>query len=224
MIKNTQFGPISGILRCALLLGAVAIGSATSAQPVTFWRMPAGAIQPQAVTDIRGGVYLIYFKAESPDGAGNLYYTYLAPGQPNAAAPIRVNSEPNTAGSVGTVRTAQISEGQDNRVHVVWNGLGPKSPSGYPIAYEAYTRLNDSGSAFEPQRNLTTWAKGLDGGGSVASDKEGDVYVTWHTRSPEPKMKQAVWCLSQSRTIMVRRLPGRSRQTPMQLERAAAAE
>jgi hypothetical protein len=40
--------------------------------------------------------------------------------------------------------------------------------------------LNDAGTAFEPQRDLITWAKGLDGGGSVAADKEGDVYVTWH--------------------------------------------
>jgi hypothetical protein len=43
-----------------------------------------------------------------------------------------------------------------------------------------YTRLNDSGTAFEPERNLITSAPGLDGGSSVAVDLHGHVYVVWH--------------------------------------------
>ena len=43
-----------------------------------------------------------------------------------------------------------------------------------------YTRLNDKGDAFEPQRNLIQNRPGLDGGGSVAADQEGNVYVAWH--------------------------------------------
>ena len=33
-----------------------------------------------------------------------------------------------------------------------------------------YTRLNDTGDAFEPQRNVIQKRVGLDGGGSVAAD------------------------------------------------------
>jgi hypothetical protein len=43
-----------------------------------------------------------------------------------------------------------------------------------------YSRLNDSGSAFEPQRNLMHHSFGLDGGGSIAADRVGNVYVAWH--------------------------------------------
>src|SRR6266566_1244039 len=47
-----------------------------------------------------------------------------------------------------------------------------------------YTRLNDAGTAFEPERNVITYAYGLDGGSSVAADPEGNVYVAWHAPKP----------------------------------------
>ena len=43
-----------------------------------------------------------------------------------------------------------------------------------------YARMKTDGSGFEPQRNVITHAYGLDGGGSVAADGEGNVYVVWH--------------------------------------------
>jgi hypothetical protein len=43
-----------------------------------------------------------------------------------------------------------------------------------------YTRLNNTATAFEPQRNLMHHSFGLDGGGSVAADHLGNVYVVWH--------------------------------------------
>jgi hypothetical protein len=47
-----------------------------------------------------------------------------------------------------------------------------------------YTRLNDKGTAFEPERDVITVARGLDGGGSVAADNQGNVYVFWHAPKP----------------------------------------
>jgi hypothetical protein len=43
-----------------------------------------------------------------------------------------------------------------------------------------YSRLNDAGNAFEPQRNVMHHSFGLDGGGSIAADGAGNVYVAWH--------------------------------------------
>jgi len=43
-----------------------------------------------------------------------------------------------------------------------------------------YARMNDAKTAFEAQRNLMRVSHALDGGGSVAADKEGAVYVAWH--------------------------------------------
>jgi hypothetical protein len=46
-----------------------------------------------------------------------------------------------------------------------------------------YTRSDASASTFEPQRNLMTRTFDLDGGGSVAADALGDVFVAWHGRA-----------------------------------------
>jgi hypothetical protein len=43
-----------------------------------------------------------------------------------------------------------------------------------------YSRLNDAGTAFEPQRNLMRVSTVLDGGGTVADDEAGNVFVAWH--------------------------------------------
>src|SRR5262249_8251579 len=43
-----------------------------------------------------------------------------------------------------------------------------------------YARMNGAKTAFEAQRNLMRVSHGLDGGGTVAADKEGDVYGAWH--------------------------------------------
>lgn len=153
---------------------------ATEKRETILWKLPAGAIQPQAAVDSKGVVHLIYFRNGASEGTGNLYYSRLSGKEIHASSPLKINSVPDTAGSVGTVRTAQIAIGKGDRVHVVWNGLGRKGSNGYPTAYQAYARMNDGGTAFEPQRNLTTWAFGLDGGGTVAADGEGNVYVAWH--------------------------------------------
>lgn len=134
-----------------VVAGLVVISSERRARAksarVTFWHLPDGAIQPQAVTDSAGTVHIIYFQGNAK--AGNLFYLRVAPGQNSPSAPLRVNSELNSANAIGTVRTAQIAVGKACRVHIVWNGLGPKDENGYPTAYQAYTRLSDAGTAFE---------------------------------------------------------------------------
>ena len=59
----------------------------------------------------------------------------------------------------------------------------PEQP-GWMRAPMLYTRLNDEGTAFEPERDVITSARGLDGGGSVAADNQGNVYVFWHAPKP----------------------------------------
>jgi hypothetical protein len=87
-------------------------------------------------------------------------------------------------------------------VHVVWNGSStadPKPPvrdgqkPGMPLLYAHTTR---SGSAFEPQRNLMTSTRHLDGGSSVAADSAGNVFVAWHGNAldgPEGEQARRVW-------------------------------
>jgi len=128
---------------------------------------------------------MLYFLGD-PRG-GDLYYVQAKAAGEAFSKPIRVNSQPGSAIAIGTIRGGQIAVGRNGRVHVAWNGSnsalpqGPVNPeSGKPGNPMLYTRLNDKGTAFEPQRNLMLRTFGLDGGGTLAADTDGNVYAAWH--------------------------------------------
>jgi hypothetical protein len=164
----------------ALVLSLLAIVSqASGGARVTRMRAPDGGVQPQAVVDARGVMHMVYLKGEP--GASDLFYVRSAPGTERWTTPLRVNSVPGSAIAAGTIRGAHLALGKADRVHVVWNGSGravPKSSSGE--APLLYARLNDAGSAFEPQRDLMGSTRLLDGGGTIAADGRGTVVVAWH--------------------------------------------
>ena len=152
---------------------------------VKLVRTPDDGIQPQAALDAKGVVHLIYYKGNS--GGGDVFCVRQEPGQDTFSKPVRVNSQPGSAIAVGTIRGAQLAVGKNGRVHVVWNGGNGATRAildGKKITPFLYTRSNDSGTGFEPERNLITYAAGLDGGGSVAADSQGNVYAFWHAAKP----------------------------------------
>jgi hypothetical protein len=156
--------------------------AADPAVKVDVLETPGGGIQPQAAVGPDGAISLVYFKGEP--GGGDVFYARSGTGQPRFTEPIRVNSQPGSAIATGTIRGAQIALGRGGRVHVAWNGSGGARPAnpikGSPMLY---TRSNPEKTAFEPQRNLMQKTYQLDGGGSVAADREGNVYVGWHGRA-----------------------------------------
>ena len=160
---------------------------------VTLIRTPDNGIQPQADVDDNGVVHLIYFKGDPM--AGDIYYVRRTPGETSFSTPFRVNSQPGSAIAAGSVRGAHLAIGKDGKVHVSWMGsktAEPKGPSN--SAPMLYTRLNLEKTGFEPQRNIMRFATGLDGGGSVAADTTGNVYVAWHARGDrEGEMNRRVY-------------------------------
>ena len=144
-------------------------------------RVPNEGIQPQAVVDQSGTIHLVYFKG--PARAGDLFYVHRGAKDAKFSKPLPVNSKSSSAIAVGTIRGAQIARGKNGRVHVAWNSEDGKAM--------LYTRLNDAHDAFEPERNVMAWTGGLDGGGSVAADERGNVYVTWHGSAPDNKEREA---------------------------------
>lgn len=141
--------------------------------------MPHDGIQPQVVVEANGAVDLLYFSGDPKNG--DLYFTR------SGSTPLRVNSQPGSAFAIGTIRGGQIAVGANGRVHIAWNGSdaalprGPMNPeSGKAGSPMLYSRLNDSGTAFEGQRNVMQKTFGLDGGGTLAADAEGNVFVAWH--------------------------------------------
>jgi hypothetical protein len=160
---------------------------------VTLVRTPSGGIQPQALVDEGGALHLIYFTGDP--AAGDVFYVRRESGKTEFSSPLRVNSQPGSVVAGGTVRGAQMALGKNGRVHVAWFGSQksePRGPGG--SAPMVYSRLDDSRKAFEAQRNLMQFSGGLDGGGSVAADRAGNVYVVWHGRGEkEGESHRRVW-------------------------------
>jgi hypothetical protein len=160
---------------------------------VSLLRVPNGGIQPQAMVDRKGTVHLIYFSGDPR--AGDIFYVRSVAGE-TFSAPIRVNSRPGSAIAIGNIRGAQLAIGKAGRVHVAWMGSDkaqpPASAGATPMLY---TRLDDSGAHFEPERNVIQRAAGLDGGGSVAADDSGHVYIAWHAPQlgTQGEQNRCVW-------------------------------
>ena len=180
------------LLACAFLSLIWVIGRGASAQEkVVLEKVPGGGIQPQAVTDSGGTIHLIYFKGKA--AAGDVYYVRRKAGEKAFSRPLRVNSLRGSVMAVGSVRGAHLAVGKGGRIHVAWMGseAAKDSQGRLPMLY---TRLNDQGTSFERERNLIQSAYGLDGGGSVAADGAGNVYVAWHADAGAgEESKRRVW-------------------------------
>lgn len=178
-------------LVCLALFAALGLSMSAArmeAPQVTLIRAPEGGIQPQAV-EADGVVHLIYFSGDPAHG--DLYYVRSMDFGRTFSKPIRVNQRPGASIAIGNIRGAQLAVGRNGRVHVAWNGA-VADPRRSPMLY---TRLNQAGTAFEPERNLIHSAWGIDGGGTVAADAKGDVYVLWHAPIPGRKGEEnrRVW-------------------------------
>ena len=167
---------------------AFSLHSKNAAPPATpkvaLIRTPHDGIQPQTVLDRDGVLHMIYFKGDA--SAGDIEYVRRQASGQDFSQPIRVNSETQSAVAIGSVRGPQLAIGRNGRAYAIW--FGPQSQAGesrdaMPVFF---SRLNDSRTAFEPQRNLMQYAKGGDGGISVAADARGDVYAVWHAMGTEP--------------------------------------
>jgi hypothetical protein len=159
---------------------------------VSIERVPNNGLQPQIAVDSRGALRLVYFAGEP--GAGDLWYVKRAPSEHGFSKPIAVNSQKGSAVATGTIRGAQIALGQGDLLHVAWNGSAKAEPKGpgrhaFPMLY---ARVSDDEATFEPQRNLIQHAYGLDGGGSLAADRRGNVAVVWHA-GESGEARRRVW-------------------------------
>lgn len=168
------------------IAAGIARSTSAAAMPgITLMRTPDGGIQPQVVVDRRGVVHMIYFKGNA--SAGDIEYVRREPGAARFSPPLRVNSQSGSAVAIGTVRGPQMAVGRDGRVYVIWFGSSaaePRGPGGgTPVLF---SRLNDKGTAFTPQRSLMQYTKGVDGGLSIAADNRGDVYAVWHAMGKTP--------------------------------------
>jgi hypothetical protein len=185
---------------CAVAVVASFSPDARSVE-ISVVRVPNSGIQPQAAMDGFSALHLLYYLGDPMHG--NLFYVKSRDAGVTWSSPLRVNSEAGTAIAAGTIRGGQIAIGKNGRVHVAWNGSpkagsqGPLNPqSGRQESPMLYSRLNNAHTAFEPERSLMTRTFELDGGGTVAADSAGNVYVSWHGKARGAKEGEAgrqVW-------------------------------
>lgn len=150
-------------------------------------RVPGGGVQPQVVAS-GGAVHLVYLAGEP--GKADVFYVRSSDEGRTFSTPVWVNSQPGSAVATGTIRGAHLAVGKNGRVHVAWNG---SAQAGMTMQY---ARSDGKGTTFEPQRNLMQKTSALDGGGSVAADATGRVYVAWHGRAEgavKGEMGRRVW-------------------------------
>lgn len=169
-----------------LTLGFLLASTVLASPRVTTLKTPDGGIQPQV--SVRDGVlHLVYFTG-APE-KGDLFYRRSKDYGQTFSPAIKVNTREHAI-AVGNIRGAQLAIGRNGRPHVAWNGVVADGPM-----QMVYARLNDAGSAFEPERNLMGKAQGIDGGGAVAADGRGDVFVLWHAPLPGTKGEEnrRVW-------------------------------
>jgi hypothetical protein len=95
----------------------------------------------------------------------------------------------------GNIRGPRIGVGRLGNVYVVWNGSAKLGNPALGRSPMVFSRLNETRTAFEPERNLIHTAYGIDGGGGIAADQQGRVYVFWHAPIPGKQGEefQRVW-------------------------------
>lgn len=169
-------------MRWAIPVRAVAplvrpLNPACAANTVTLTRVPQGGLQPQVVSR-EGTLHLLYYQGDP--NAGDLFYVRSTDEGATWSTPLRVNSQAGSAIALGSIRGGQLALGRDGRPCVLWNGSDTAQPRANGGAPLLFARLDAAGDAFEPQRNLMTEGFDLDGGGSLAADGEGRIYVAWH--------------------------------------------
>ncbi|HIG27636.1 MAG TPA: exo-alpha-sialidase [Verrucomicrobiales bacterium] len=149
--------------------------SASSATKVLTKSVPFNGKRAKTYTDNEGRVHLLF------NQKGNIFYSLLNRESQEFSKPVQVNSIEKCA-AIG-----ELAIGKNGQVHVLFHGnifyirekikhLGRKL-KGSDIRYTFYTRLNETGTGFEAQRDLSAGTWGYDGGCALAADSKGNVYT-----------------------------------------------
>lgn len=168
VMKNLLSYALSGFIFASLAISLEAVEVKTT--PIPF-----DGKRARAVTAPDGTSHVIY------NNMGNIFYTTRAQDSSEFSKPIQVNSIDKSAA------IADISLGKNGSVHVFFHGnifyirdqikSENRRLKATDIKYAFYTRLNDAGDAFEPQREVAGGVWGFDGGCTLSADDSGNIYL-----------------------------------------------
>ena len=156
-----------------VLIGAAACGG--SPPEVVVLRAPDGASLPQMVIDEAGVLQLIYYTGSM--SSGDLWHVSRAPEDDDWSPPRRVNSTPHSVHGLGPIDGGQLAIGPDGLLHATWFH---KDPNRF-----FYARTDHTG-VFQEQQTLSMHdEQGIEAAPTVTVDREGNVYVFWHSGEGE---------------------------------------
>src|SRR5437773_2137483 len=144
-------------------------GQETFSKPIQVNSQPKSAM---AAGTIRGAQLAI-----GKNGRVHVAWNGHAPSSQATSGHATAPYSPDGHESIGHAPDGHAPSGHSSSSHASEQPAWMKAPM-------LYTRLNDTGTAFEPERDVITSARGLDGGGSVAADSQGNVFVFWHAPKP----------------------------------------
>jgi hypothetical protein len=164
-------------MNLAVLAALTLVAPATAGEhpKVTAVRVPGDSRQPRAAIDSVGVLHLVVFRGALE--RGDLHYARSTDGGANFGAALRITTDETQTSAGSPSAAAQIALGRGGRAHVAWNGLPGADDK--PAAM-LYARLDDAGKSFEAPRNMISKHHGIVGGGAVATDGAGGVWVAWH--------------------------------------------
>lgn len=177
-----------------LLSACVLLGQhlTLNAAEVSTEKLPKSACRPQVAVDRSGNVHMVYADLNK---RGDLFYTKKVPGQRDFTPPIQVNSTPNCAAGFN------MTLGRKGRVHVLIRPNArysqhklQRTPKIVDLKYMLYCRLNDHGTKFEAERDLSDTTFAFEGVGAVIADGRGRVAAFWHgLEEPGPEHTRGIF-------------------------------
>lgn len=157
------------LLLCSTIISA--------ADLVETWSLPGGGVQPRVAVAADGTVHAAWLKG-APE-TSEVWYATRKPGAGGWTSAQRVDTGPGSAVALGMVRGVQIALGAKDQPHLLWPGSAkakPRAPDdSTPVLYSRMI-----GTRFTPPINVVTIGTGLDGGGAIAADSSGAVWLLWH--------------------------------------------
>ena len=172
--------PLHGLLLATCLMGPWLRTEA--AGRVVVERLPEGWLQPRVASGPDGTLHRVCLAGDPK--ASDILYSFRRPHATDWSRPVRVNQQPGSAIAIGTIRGPEIAIGQGGRVHVAWNGSSktrPTLPNTTPLLC---ARWDPDSGAFAHEAAVNAGTRHLDGGGAIAADASGRVWVFWHA-SPD---------------------------------------
>ncbi len=145
---------------------------------VSTVKMPEPASRTQVRVGAEGIIHVVYADMKN---RGDLLYIRQQAGQEGFSKPVKVNSTPHCAGGFN------MALGKQGRVHVLIRpnarysrDVLKRTPKFNDLKFMLYCRLNDEGTRFEKERDLSGDTFGFETAGAVIADGKGTVYVFWH--------------------------------------------